>query len=216
MKNFLPDVAQAPFCCCFQHLLFFSFFHFQTQTKRSSAAVFHMIIFFFLQPSCKDLAADSEPVPLISEFLQTVAKSSRKTRKWSRTVRGVNPKVDGDGRDAFVGPCDPVCLRLNLLADLIEVCELFPLAVKKLSPFWKEEENKRLVKATAGGNKSRLIKRRKWSFCVCECANVLDGVGVRVNVWVPTSICADQLQNQGPAGDNTRSTGQKVPVKIKK
>lgn len=36
-----------------------------------------------------------------------------------------------------------------------------------------------------------------------------------VNVWVPTCSGADKLQNQGPAGDNTRSTGQKVPEEKK-
>lgn len=95
-----------------------------------------MIIFVFQHPSSKNTAADSQPVPQISEcFLQTVSKWSREPRKRSRTVRGVNPQVDGDGRDAFVGPRDPIRLRLDLLADLIEVCELFPLAVKKLGPF---------------------------------------------------------------------------------
>lgn len=34
-----------------------------------------------------------------------------------------------------------------------------------------------------------------------------------VSVWVPTCRGADKLQNQGPAGDNSRSTGQKVPEK---
>lgn len=33
----------------------------------------------------------------------------------------------------------------------------------------------------------------------------------RVNECAPTCSGADKLQNQGPAGDNTRSTGQKVP-----
>lgn len=32
-----------------------------------------------------------------------------------------------------------------------------------------------------------------------------------VNVCVPTCSGTDKLQNQGSAGDNTRSTGQKVP-----
>lgn len=32
-----------------------------------------------------------------------------------------------------------------------------------------------------------------------------------VNVCAPTCSGADKLQNQGPAGDNTRPTGQKVP-----
>ncbi|TNN81485.1 hypothetical protein EYF80_008257 [Liparis tanakae] len=42
-----------------------------------------------------------------------------------RTVRGVNTQVDGDGGDAFVGPCDTVRLCLDLLANLIEDWELY-------------------------------------------------------------------------------------------
>lgn len=52
-----------------------------------------------------------------------------------RTVRGVNTQVDGDGGDAFVGPCDTVRLCLDLLANLIEVCELLPFAMEEFSPF---------------------------------------------------------------------------------
>lgn len=54
---------------------------------------------------------------------------------WLRTVRGVNPQVDGDGRYAFVGPRDTVRLSLDLLANLIEVCELLPFAMEEFSPF---------------------------------------------------------------------------------
>ncbi len=46
-----------------------------------------------------------------------------------RTVRGVNPQVDGDGRYAFVGPRDTVRLCLDLLTNLIEVCELLSFAM---------------------------------------------------------------------------------------
>lgn len=52
-----------------------------------------------------------------------------------RTMRGVNPQVDGDGRDAFVGPRDAVRLCLDLLANLVEVCELLPFAMEEFSPF---------------------------------------------------------------------------------
>lgn len=59
----------------------------------------------------------------------------KKTEFLFRTMRGVDPQVDGDGRYAFVGPRGAVRLRFNLLANLIKVCELFPFAVEKLSPF---------------------------------------------------------------------------------
>lgn len=54
---------------------------------------------------------------------------------WLRTVRGVNPQVDGDRRYAFVGPGDAIRLRLDLLAHLIEVGKLLPFAVEEFSPF---------------------------------------------------------------------------------
>lgn len=86
-----------------------------------------------------------------------------------RTVRGVNPQVDGDGGDAFVGPCDTVRLSLDLLADLIEVGELFPFAVEEFSPFWEDENGEHIAEvsndsaacvwvennASARGNKSQ-------------------------------------------------------------
>lgn len=48
---------------------------------------------------------------------------------------GVNPEVDGDGRYAFVGAGDTIRLRLDLLANLIEVCEFLPFAVEEFGPF---------------------------------------------------------------------------------
>ena len=59
----------------------------------------------------------------------------RKEELWLRTVRGVNPQVDGDGRYALVGPRGAVRLLLDLLADLIEVRELLPFAMEEFSPF---------------------------------------------------------------------------------
>lgn len=58
-------------------------------------------------------------------------------------MRGVNPQVDGDRRYAFVGPCDPIRLALNLLAHLVEVGELFPLAVEEFSPFCGEGKKRK-------------------------------------------------------------------------
>lgn len=60
---------------------------------------------------------------------------SERRREELGTVRGVNAQVDGDGRYAFVGPCDAVRLGLYLLPDLIEVGELLPFAMEELSPF---------------------------------------------------------------------------------
>ena len=48
---------------------------------------------------------------------------------------GVNPQVDGDGRYPFVGAGDTIRLRFDLLADLVEVCELLPFAVEEFAPF---------------------------------------------------------------------------------
>lgn len=48
-------------------------------------------------------------------------------------MRGVDTQVDGNWGDALVGPSDAIGLSLNLLPDLIKVCELFALTVEKLS-----------------------------------------------------------------------------------
>lgn len=76
---------------------------------------------------------------------------SKEAELWLRTVRGVNPQVDGDGRYAFVGPRDAVRLGLDLLANLIEVCELLPFAMEEFSPFW-EDENGEYVSEISGGS----------------------------------------------------------------
>lgn len=47
-------------------------------------------------------------------------------------MRGIHPQVDGHRGDALVGPGDAVSLCLNLLPDLIEICELFALTVEEL------------------------------------------------------------------------------------
>lgn len=43
------------------------------------------------------------------------------------------------------------------------------------------------------------LKKGRGGMRVCMCG------------WMPTCSGADKLQDQGPAGDNTGSTGQKVP-----
>lgn len=48
------------------------------------------------------------------------------------TMRGIDAQVDGNRGDALVGPSGSISLRLNLLPDLIKVCELFALTVEKL------------------------------------------------------------------------------------
>ena len=50
------------------------------------------------------------------------------------TMRGVNSKVDRDGRDAFVLAREPVRLCLNLLPYFVKVRELLTLLVEKLRP----------------------------------------------------------------------------------
>lgn len=51
------------------------------------------------------------------------------------TVRGVDPQVDGDGRDALVGAGDPVGLRLDLQPNLLKVHKFAAFAVKELGIF---------------------------------------------------------------------------------
>ena len=58
------------------------------------------------------------------------------------TMRGVDPKVDRDGWDAFIAPGDAVRLCFNLLPDLIKVCELLAPAMKELTIFCMEKFEK--------------------------------------------------------------------------
>lgn len=51
------------------------------------------------------------------------------------TMRGIDTQVDRNRRDALVGPSGSISLSLNLLPDLIKVCELFALTVEKLCVF---------------------------------------------------------------------------------
>lgn len=83
---------------------------------------------------------------------------------WLRTVRGVNPQVDGDGRYPFVGSGDTIGLSLDLLAYLVEVCELLPFAVKEFSPFWKDdnEVHVRLVVAALHLYERKTMPVREW------------------------------------------------------
>lgn len=57
------------------------------------------------------------------------------------TMRGVNSKVDRNGRNAFVLACEPVCLCFNLLPYFIKVCVLLTLLVEKLCPLCEREKN---------------------------------------------------------------------------
>jgi hypothetical protein len=52
---------------------------------------------------------------------------------------GVDAQVDGDRRDALIGPGNAVSLCLNLLANLVKICELLPFAVQELCPFCEEK-----------------------------------------------------------------------------
>lgn len=52
------------------------------------------------------------------------------------TVRGKNPQIDGNRRNALICPGDPVCLGFNLLTDFIKICELLSFAVQKLCPLY--------------------------------------------------------------------------------
>lgn len=47
------------------------------------------------------------------------------------TIRREDFEVDGNGRDAFVGACDSIRFRLDLLPHLIEVHKLPTLTVQK-------------------------------------------------------------------------------------
>lgn len=55
-------------------------------------------------------------------------------------MRGIDSQVDGHGGDALVGPSDAVSLCLDLLPDLIKICELFALAVEELGVFWRSQQ----------------------------------------------------------------------------
>lgn len=50
-------------------------------------------------------------------------------------MRGIDAQVDGHGGDPLVSARNAVSLRLDLLPDFVEVCELLALAVKELGIF---------------------------------------------------------------------------------
>lgn len=52
------------------------------------------------------------------------------------TMWWVNPQVNWDGGDAFVGACYPVRLRLNFRPHFIKIHKLLPLAVQEFSIFY--------------------------------------------------------------------------------
>lgn len=89
---------------------------------------------------------------------------------------------------------------------------------------WKIMPEREGIKAREKGKKKQYhFKRREEEaafvcfVCVCVfvfvCKSMCVCMLASVGVWLcaPTCRRVDKLQNQGPAGDNARSTGQKVP-----
>lgn len=56
----------------------------------------------------------------------------------SITVWGVNPQVNWNGRDAFVGSCYPVGLGLNFCPHFFKIHKLLPFAVQEFSIFYTQ------------------------------------------------------------------------------
>lgn len=54
------------------------------------------------------------------------------------TMWGVDPQVNWDGRDAFVGACYPVGLCLNFRPHFIKIHKLLPFAVQEFSIFYTQ------------------------------------------------------------------------------
>lgn len=85
---------------------------------------------------------------------------------------------------------------------------------------WKIMPEREGIKARERGEKKQYhFKRREEEaafvcfVCVFVCKSMCVCMLASVGVWLcaPTCRRVDKLQNQGPAGDNARSTGQKVP-----
>ncbi len=66
---------------------------------------------------------------------------------------GVNPQVNWDGRDAFVGACYPVGLCLDFCPHFIKIHKLLPFAVQKFSIFYTQGQRDR--------HKGRVEKRER-------------------------------------------------------
>ena len=58
----------------------------------------------------------------------------------SITVWGVDSQVNWDGRDAFVGACYPVSLRLNFRPHFIKIHKLLSFAVQEFSIFYTNKD----------------------------------------------------------------------------
>lgn len=67
--------------------------------------------------------------------------SALTTRLVSITMWRVNPQVDWDGGDAFVGARYPVRLRLNFRPHFIKIHKLLPLAVQEFGIFYTNRDN---------------------------------------------------------------------------
>lgn len=61
-----------------------------------------------------------------------------KIRLVSITVWGVDPQVNWDGGNAFVGACYPVGLCLNFRPHFIKIHKLLPFAVQEFRIFYTQ------------------------------------------------------------------------------
>lgn len=68
-------------------------------------------------------------------------------------MRRVNTQVDGHRGDSLIGSGNTISLCLNLLPDLIEICELFTLTVEELGILCRE---------TAKGQKQMKVSGRQF------------------------------------------------------
>ena len=79
----------------------------------------------------------------------------------SCTVRGINPKVYGDGRDALVGASYPFGLRFDLRPNLLKVHKLLVFAMQELGILCSQKEGGR------EGQGGRDEEGRRTQMCKC-------------------------------------------------
>lgn len=72
---------------------------------------------------------------------------------------GVDPQINRDGRDAFVGACYPVSLRLNFRPHFIKIHKLLSFAVQEFGIFYNQGQSD--IQEKGGGCGEKRTERKE-------------------------------------------------------
>lgn len=149
----------------------------------------------------------------------------------SITIRRINPQVNGDRRNAFIGSCDSVGFWLNFHPHFIKIHKLLSFAVKEFSIFCTEGQRgmyKMWVETAGMKRMNRKKRKRKLNLeddqhtaCLAW-GSVIERPCAEQWWWKKIGMCEhrtgvltcyiiDQLQNERSASNNAWSSRKKVP-----